>query len=82
MLVQRPTIGCDGCGRVYGDGMTFENAMSARAAAYTDGWRFPNRVNEQGRTVTLTNDVCPSCQGDWTAPTHSTRGSVTRSRLT
>lgn len=58
---------CDGCGTDI-DGLQsggYDNVMEARAAAYGLGWRFPNRINEAGRTIKNTSDVCPNCIGDW-----------------
>jgi hypothetical protein len=64
--VIRVVLECEGCKAILGTPLGFPNTTEARAAAYNDGWRFPNRVNEQGETVAkTTNDVCPECIPGW-----------------
>jgi hypothetical protein len=59
--ITRYLLTCDGCGLQRGTKGEYENAMEARAAAYSDGWRFPGKVRMNGETSARSCDVCPAC---------------------
>lgn len=41
---------------------TFSSPIEARAAAYSEGWRFPAKLlGDHGPSPTQVNDVCPVC---------------------
>lgn len=63
--VVRSILVCDGCKATHGAPEGFNSAVEARAAAYAAGWRFPPRVRATGAVSAQTNDVCPSCIGEW-----------------
>lgn len=66
VTVTRIVLECDGCGAIFGAPIGLAlNPMEARATAFAEGWRFPNRINGEGELLTTTNDVCPVCAPDW-----------------
>jgi hypothetical protein len=65
VTVTRIVLECDGCGATFGGPIGQANPMEARAAAYAEGWRFPNRVGRDGGLVSSTNDACPACSPTW-----------------
>ncbi|WP_242890141.1 hypothetical protein [Actinomadura litoris] len=65
VTVTRIVLACDGCGTTFGGPVGLLNPMEARAAAYAEGWRFPNRLGRHGELVSATSDVCPGCIDDW-----------------
>jgi hypothetical protein len=46
--------------------MGFSSLTEARAAAYGQGWRFPNRITTQDKPAAATSDACPACIDGWT----------------
>jgi hypothetical protein len=67
-------LDCDGCRTELNDGFLFRTAMEARAAAYSEGWRFPARLTSTGKPSGLrSSDVCPTCLPDWKAQQVSAR---------
>lgn len=56
---------CDGCDATIGTDAHYENALEARAAAYHEGWRFPNKTNSAGKTIKRNSDVGPKCAPTW-----------------
>lgn len=54
---------CDGC-RVELPG-EHRTGIEARAAAYSEGWRFPARLRAKGADGTRASDVCPTCLPSW-----------------
>lgn len=72
VTVTRIVLECDGCRAVFGSPVGLAlNPVEARATAFADGWRFPNRVNHDGEQITSTNDVCPACAPDWKPRMHA-----------
>lgn len=65
VVVTRNMVGCDGCGAVYGLPEGYGSPMEARAAAYADGWRYPNQVTKTGAAIKAVSDVCPACVDGW-----------------
>lgn len=61
----RYLIDCDGCQAIFGDHEGFDSLTEARAAAYGQGWRFPNQLKANGQAATHTSDVCGECAPDW-----------------
>jgi hypothetical protein len=61
----RYLIECDGCLAIFGDHDGFESSTEARAAAYGQGWRFPNRLKANGEAGSQASDVCPECLPGW-----------------
>lgn len=59
------TLVCDGCQVVFGMGMHYASQIEARAAAYSLGWRFPERYRASGGESKTVNDVCPKCIDGW-----------------
>jgi hypothetical protein len=67
-VLTRFELTCDGCQTALGSDGEFDNAIEARALAYTKGWRFPGRLKQDGQpTRNLVSDVCPDCIGGWKA---------------
>lgn len=62
----RSFLVCAGCKEEHGLPDGHRSAVEARAAAYTDGWRFVPRVRVTGRVSMETDDVCPACVDGWT----------------
>lgn len=60
------TLVCDGCRKQFGLEAPFGSVIEARAAAYGQGWRFPERVRASTGESRTVNDVCPDCQ-PWTS---------------
>ncbi len=55
-------LACDACSAECGPFTS--NAIEARCQAYADGWRFPNRIGANGRTMAQRyDDLCPTCAG-------------------
>lgn len=69
--IRRVVMRCDGCGSTLGD---FPSATEARAAAYSQGWRFPARVDRRGQPMVSSSDACPECLPAWTAQPSNNRG--------
>lgn len=63
--ITRTVLECDGCGSRIGTAAEYENVMEARASAYNLGWRFPNKVNTDGKVMKHISDVCPACLPQW-----------------
>lgn len=63
--VSTAVLKCDGCGATHGEGCSLRSATEARASAYTEGWRFPPKVNAAGNPSVTTSDVCPACLPEW-----------------
>lgn len=61
----RYLIECDGCQVLFGDREGFESLTEARAAAYGQGWRFPNQLKANGQAAAQTSDVCAKCVPGW-----------------
>lgn len=59
-------IECDGCRKAFGTPMGYPSVAESRAAAYVEGWRFPNHVTKTGNFGRTTSDVCPDCAPSWT----------------
>lgn len=55
------TLVCDGCGAVFGREPGFGSTIEARAAAYSAGWRFPEKVRVSSGPSRTVNDVCQEC---------------------
>jgi hypothetical protein len=51
-----------------GDDGSFPTAMEARAAAYSKGWRFPQRIAESSKPNARTYDICADCHPTWPPP--------------
>lgn len=66
-------IECDGCSKVFGAPQGYPSSTEARAAAYGDGWRFPNQVTKAGKTANTTSDVCPGCVPSWSPQRRESR---------
>jgi hypothetical protein len=56
---------CDGCKTVFGEGVYYSSTIESRAAAYNEGWRFPERCKVAGGLSKTVNDVCPKCAEGW-----------------
>jgi hypothetical protein len=69
----RNVLECDGCKAIFAAPMGHISPMEARAAAYADGWRFPNLVNKHGETTNQTSDACPECIPTWEPRERTTR---------
>jgi hypothetical protein len=74
----RYVLVCDGCGAKHSqaDG-GHRSAIEARAAAYSDGWRFPPHVRKGGKPGSTTSDACPECLPNWTPQERAARYRVT-----
>lgn len=59
------TLVCDGCDVPFGRDVHYASVIEARAAAYGEGWRFPQRRRANGAESTTVNDVCPTCVPGW-----------------
>jgi hypothetical protein len=59
------TLVCDGCDTRFGTDTYHASVIEARAAAYADGWRFPERLKANGGESKTVNDVCPTCVPGW-----------------
>jgi hypothetical protein len=59
------TLVCDGCEAPFGRDIYYASVIEARAAAYGDGWRFPERYKANGGESKSVNDVCPKCEPTW-----------------
>lgn len=59
------TLICDGCTAQFGLHNPFASLIEARAAAYHDGWRFPERTRASRGESKTVDDVCPACATDW-----------------
>lgn len=59
------TLVCDGCSSQFGTEIRYASAIEARAAAYADGWRFPERVRKTRGESKSVSDVCPNCVDGW-----------------
>jgi hypothetical protein len=57
----RYVITCDGCGMTRGADGEFASSMEARAAVYSEGWRFPPKIRKDGNLAAVASDVCPTC---------------------
>lgn len=56
---------CDGCQTVFGEGVYFASGIECRAAAYGQGWRFPERYKKTSGEARTVNDICPRCEPTW-----------------
>lgn len=61
------TLVCDGCGQQFGMDVCYGSAIEARAAAYGDGWRFPEKIRKTRGESKSVSDVCPKCTHGWEA---------------
>jgi hypothetical protein len=61
-MVSFYTLVCDGCQKQFGIDIKYGSNIEARAAAYTQGWRFPERVRARGGESKTVSDVCPDCE--------------------
>ena len=59
------TLVCDGCGLQFGTDIHYASVIEARAAAYGDGWRFPEKVRQTRAASKSVSDVCPVCIEGW-----------------
>ncbi len=59
------TLVCDGCKTCFGADTYYASVIEARAAAFADGWRFPERYKTSGGQSKTVNDVCPQCLPTW-----------------
>jgi hypothetical protein len=59
------TLVCDGCSQQYGMDIQYASVIEARAAAYSEGWRFPEKVRMGGGESKSVSDVCPKCTDGW-----------------
>jgi hypothetical protein len=59
------TLVCDGCEKPFGRDTHYASVIEARAAAYGEGWRFPERYKVSGGESKSVNDVCPACEPTW-----------------
>lgn len=65
---------CDGCGSQLLNGQPFPSTTEARAAAYGQGWRFPNQISQRtGQPVQTASDACPNCLTNWAPQTNEPR---------
>lgn len=69
-IMQAVVLCCDGCERSLGDDGRFRTSMEARAAAFSEGWRFPPKMKKNGQLSSgtgsrNTSDVCPDCLPSW-----------------
>jgi hypothetical protein len=70
----RYVVQCDGCNAVFGTPVGELSPMDVRAAAYAQGWRFPNTVNRRTEAKQSgTSDVCPDCLPTWKPQSHVTQ---------
>jgi len=73
LALQVYVISCDGCETIFGAPNGFVSSMDARAAAYGEGWRFPNQITKTGAPGRTTSDVCPECMPTWTPKKQGSR---------
>lgn len=64
-VITKFILTCDACDVDLGE---FESATEARAAAYVEGWRFPNKLNKKGAEMRRTHDVCVDCRETFEVP--------------
>lgn len=60
------TVTCDGTHGIPVQFLdpTFSSSIEARAAAYSEGWRFPAKLlGDHSPSPTQVSDVCPACAG-------------------
>lgn len=69
--ITRYVLACDGCGKEMPEA---QSATEARAAGYSDGWRFPPQAKADGSTSSNASDVCPACLPGWTTQPTRRRG--------
>lgn len=77
LAMTRYLLECDGCQTTMGtESGGLRSALEARAAAYSEGWRFPPQLRADGTLGVNASDVCPKCIDGWTPERRSTGSRV------